>query len=370
FNGANGIRVGGVVRTTIDGLLDTNFIVGPSLQGALGTAIQADGQVLVGGFVVGDWSANGVPNYRVFRCSANGALDAGYRSPIFGGPPRFLTVQADGKLLAAWTDPSATTEANGGIEALVRLNTDGSPDSAFQAPNLAGGFMGIFAQPVVDTNGRIYIAGGFTSVNGQTRQGIARLLANGTLDSSFVPSGFSYSTAIRSVLLQASGKVVISGRLRLGSTGFTYYPMMRLNVDGTLDNSFNLVLSSTLNFYSARLLRATSDGKMLTVSTSMARFNSDGTLDSTFTRLPFSGPIPGAEAYWFEQLPDGRIVVPSDPRYGIGPTTVNGGPFNGAVRLQADGTLDASFSPPVFQGDYFPTQVVQQSDGSLLVAGS
>ena len=369
FNGANGIRVGGLVRTTTDGVLDTNFIVGPSLQWSFGTAVQADGQVLVGGFVVGDSSSHGTANYRVFRCSTNGVLDSAYHSPIFGGAPRFLTVQADGKLLAAWTDLSATTEVNGGIQALVRLNPDGSLDSGFQAPNLAGGFLGIFATQVVDTNGLIYIAGGFTSVNGQTRQGIARLLPNGTLDSSFVPSGFSYSTAIRSVLLQPAGKVLISGRLKLSSSSFTYYPIMRLNSDGSIDNSFNLVLSSTLNFYSARLMRATSDGKILAVSTSMARFNGDGTLDNTFTRLPFSGPLPGAEAYWFEQLADGRIVIPSDPRYGIGPTAVNGQPFDGSLRLQADGTLDPSFSSPAFQGDCFPTLAGQNTDGSLLIAG-
>jgi uncharacterized delta-60 repeat protein len=152
----------------------------------------------------------------------------------------------------------------------------------------------------------------------------------------------------------------------------TYYPLIRLNSDGSLDNTFNLVASDSIGFYRARLLRTTSDGKLLTVSTSMARFNSDGTLDNTFTRLPF-GDSSGntnsySECYWFEQLADGRLVIPSDPA--IGTTTINGQPFNGAVRLLADGTLDPSFSQPAFQRDIFPTAIALGADGQLLVGGS
>ncbi|PYI79844.1 MAG: hypothetical protein DME26_22715, partial [Verrucomicrobia bacterium] len=142
---------------------------------------------------------------------------------------------------------------------------------------------------------------------------------------------------------------------------------------GSFDNSFSLVTASSINFFRARRLKATADGKLLTVSTSIARFNSDGSLDSTFTRLPFGdaagNPASYIECYWFEQLADGRIVIPGDPRFGSGPATINGQPFNGSVRLLADGTLDTNFSSPTFQGDIFPTAVTRESDGRLLVGG-
>src|SRR5207247_4629833 len=100
---------------------------------------------------------------------------------------------------------------------------------------------------------------------------------------------------------------------------------------------------------------------------------SQRSLDNSFNRLPFgdAAGIPEfyIEFYWFEQLADGRIVIPSDPRFGSGPATINGQPFNGSVRLLADGTLDTNFSSPIFQGDIFPTAVTRESDGRLLVGG-
>lgn len=373
FSGANGVRVGGLVRTTVDGGVDANFAVGPALIDTMGIAMQADGKILVGGRLAGDLALNGAPNFRVFRYLTNGVLDVGYRSPVFGGSPRFMTVQPDGKLLAAWTDTADAVEANEGISGIARLNTDGSLDRTFTSPVLKGNY-GVFAPPVLDTNGMIYLAGGFTSVNGESRQGVVRLYPNGALDYGFVPSGFTFSVFVRGVLLQPGGKVVIAGRLRLGGTSSTYYPLIRLNSDGSFDGSFTLVPSSSISFYRARLLAEASGGKMLTVSHSMARFNSDGSLDNSFTRLPFgdaagdsTGPL--GECYWFNPLGDGSIVIPSDPRQRVGPATINGQPFNGSVRLLADGTLDTSYSPPIFQGDHFPTSFVEETDGKLLVAG-
>ncbi len=258
FDGADGVRLGGLVRTTVDGVSDTNFVVGPALRETAGTALQADGNILVGGRLAGDVAANGAPNYRVFRYLTNGVLDTTYQSPVFAGPPRFMTVQADGRLLAAWTDLSGVAEANGGISGLVRLNTNGSLDSTFQSPDLGGGFYGVFGPPVVDTNGMIYIVGGFRFANGQSRLGVARLQADGTLDSGFVPAGFA-PTTVRSLLVQPGGKVVIAGMLKVSPPPTpggpsVCYPLMRLNSDGSLDTSFSLVPCDTLGFSRARLL--------------------------------------------------------------------------------------------------------------------
>jgi uncharacterized delta-60 repeat protein len=280
-----------------------------------------------------------------------------------------MTVQPDGKVLAGTTTLSGTVAPNGGIVDFTRLNTDGSLDAGFNQPSLTGTYFALFAPPVVDTNGGIYIAGGFSYVNGQSRLGVARLLADGTLDPAFVPSGFTYTLANRGVLLQPDGKVIIGGRL---SVSGTIFPLIRLNIDGTRDPSFNLVPSSFLNFFRLRRLQPTTDAKLLAVDTSMVRFNSDGTLDNSFARLPFGNYTGDTNSYWscywFTQLADDRVVIPSDPNL-AGTTTIDGQPFNGAVRLLADGTLDPTFSQPVFQQDIFPTTVKFQSDGRLLVAG-
>jgi uncharacterized delta-60 repeat protein len=366
--GASSQRVGGLVRTTSDGILDTNFVVGPALQESFGVAVQTDGKVLVGGRWVGDRANNGFPNYRVFRFLTNGAADPGYHAPVFAYAPRFLTLQADGKLLVGNTQLSGTPAANGGIVDLARLNSDGSEDTGFQRPSLTGGLAALFSLPVADTNGLIYIAGGFSQVNGQNRLGLARLLPNGTLDSSFTPSGFTFSLANRGIVLQPEGKVVIGGRLRIGAT---YYPLARLNQDGGLDASFNLVPSSWLNYQRLRKMVATPDGKIVAIDSRVVRFNSDGTLDTSFAALPFGNASDDSGSFWecpwLALLPDGRVVVPSDPTF-LGVNTIGGQPFNGSVRLLDDGTVDPTYSQPVFRQEIFPAPHLQ-SDGRVLVAG-
>ena len=333
LDGANGQRLGGMVRTTEAGVLDPTFVIGPSLRLCFGTALQTEGKILVGATKVGDTATNGAPNHRVFRVLTNGVLDLTYASPVFDEPPRFMALQTDGKLVVGAV--RANPAGNGGITQTVRLNTDGSLDSTFHPPNLAGGQWGVFVPPVFDTNGAIYLAGGFTSVNGAARQGVARLLPNGDLDPGFQPTGHTFSLFVRGLLLQDDGKVVIGGRL-LRNGDSTYYTLLRLNQDGSVDPSFNLVPVSQINFFRARLLRGTGDGKILAVAHSMARFNSDGSLDNSFARLQFGTDAgatdPLVECFWFDVLADGRIVVPNDLLSPASPTIVGGQAVGGRSR--------------------------------------
>src|ERR1051326_576334 len=75
LDGADGRRLGGMIRTTEAGVVDPGFVIGPALRSCLGTAVQADGKILVGATQVGDTASNGAPNWRVFRVLTNGVLD-------------------------------------------------------------------------------------------------------------------------------------------------------------------------------------------------------------------------------------------------------------------------------------------------------
>ncbi|WP_248785812.1 hypothetical protein, partial [Escherichia coli] len=80
-------------------------------------------------------------------------------------------------------------------------------------------------------DGKFVVVGNFDSVNGQTRQMLARLNPNGALDETFAPPAIGGGGTIFSVVLQDDGKVVIAGNVP--------GQVARLNADGTLDGTFS-----------------------------------------------------------------------------------------------------------------------------------
>lgn len=74
---------------------------------------------------------------------------------------------------------------------LVRLNLVGARDFSFPAPNFgnSNGPNGPVATIAVQPDGRVLIAGSFTSYNGIPRSGIARIEPDGSLDTTFTPTG-------------------------------------------------------------------------------------------------------------------------------------------------------------------------------------
>jgi hypothetical protein len=62
----------------------------------------------------------------------------------------------------------------------------------------------------LQADGKIFIGGFFSIVNGQFRNGIARLNADGSLDASFNVA-FGSGAQIRSIVVQADGKILIGG---------------------------------------------------------------------------------------------------------------------------------------------------------------
>jgi len=265
MSGANGQRIGALVRIDPNtGAIDPTWNPDPTLTGYgfLGVAEAPDGKIYYSTTLTGDvvFSATDPAVNRLIRLNTDGTRDTSFNSPIFAFVARFLGVQPDGKIIvcSGGVNLQGVPQA-GSILETVRLNTDGTLDTTFQSPNfqvfatdpppsVANPYsgVGVFGNPVIDaTTGKIYFCGTFKFVNGQARKSIVRCNADGTLDSSFVPTGLiggSTQLIARAMVLQAGGKVVLGGtRLRTAAGGATGYGLLRFNTDGTLDSTFTLV---------------------------------------------------------------------------------------------------------------------------------
>ena len=105
--------------------------------------------------------------------------------PNANGPVRVVVVQPDGKILIG--GQFTTLSPNGGAPVtrnhIARLNPDGTLDATFD-PNANDGVYSIALQ----ADGQILAGGSFTSIGGQTRNNIARLDADTGVADSFDPS--------------------------------------------------------------------------------------------------------------------------------------------------------------------------------------
>lgn len=323
---------GGLTRLLVDGARDTSFNPMIGLYGRAHTlARQTDGKVIVAGeFTV----FNGVATIPLVRTNADGSLDPTYNTGTgFNAIPAKMVFQPDGKLLVIGPFSSYNGQAVPGI---VRLMPDGNVDPQFSTTPSAGSE--IFGLELL-ADGRLYIAGNFSTVNGIARPGVARLLGDGTLDQGF-NALIGGSPSISAVVAQPDGKVLIGGSFS-GVGGFNRSGFVRVDPTGTLDQSFNP--SNTL----AGRIYLTADGKILTTSFNQAdtltivRRNSDGTVDSSFSSITFQHILSSGTTRLDSILvrPDGSIIV-------VGFfNRVGSANRSGIVRLTPIGTVDALFLP-------------------------
>jgi uncharacterized delta-60 repeat protein len=232
FTDYNGEQSNHIARLHADGTLDMGFDTGMGASGHVWIiALQPDGKILIGG---GFTSYNGTPRNRIARLHADGSLDEEF-DPGMGtnGSVLAINLQPDGKILIGGSFTSCNGIARNRI---ARLNANGSLDTGFN-PGIGANddVYGMALQP----DGKILISGFFTSYNGTLRNRIARLNADGSLDTGF-GLGSGANESVRAIALDPDGKILIGGDFT-SYNGTSRNRVARLNADGSLDTSLNPV---------------------------------------------------------------------------------------------------------------------------------
>jgi uncharacterized delta-60 repeat protein len=350
-----------------DGSVDLTFNPGTGANNSvLKTAIQTDGKIII----VGEFTTfNGVSRSKIARLNSDGSLDASF-NPGTGANSRILTlaIQNDGKIIIS----GYFTNYNGtDINRIARLNIDGTLDGSFNV----GTGTGLVNVIKILSDGKILIGGGFSSYNGTPISNIARLNSDGTLDTSF-NIGSGANNEILTISIQSNNKIIIGGRFTSFNNVTRNY-LARLNSDGSLDSTFDPVAGT--NGYPVLATAIQADGKILIGGAFMTynsyigsprifRLNPDATIDYSFIQGGFTTFVRDIVV-----LSDGKILV-SGSFYSFD-TVTSPVSINRIAKLNQNGTLDTSFNPgigPIEPGfpasqDIFTTAI--QSDGKIIVGG-
>jgi len=242
----------------------------------------------------------------------------------------------------------------------------GSLDTTFNS-NIGSGLSGPFS--INMDNNKIYIGGNDTAFNGTSSRYIVRLNLNGTYDSTF-SIGTGFNNAVRQVLVFPDHTLMTAGNFT-SYNGTSSSRTIRLNPDGSVNTAYNYGAGFNATTYdadqysSSQAIYGGNFGSYNGTSTAarIARVNiADGSLDQTFNTNEGSG----FNSYVFAMAHDslGREIVGGC--FG----TANGSSSPELARINADGTIDRSFSAALGTGfNQCVLDVAVQPDNKILVGG-
>jgi uncharacterized delta-60 repeat protein len=282
-------------------------------------------------------SYSGISFNRIARLNSDGSIDNTFSIGTgFNDGAAIVFIQPDGKILVG----GAFTSYNGTpANRIIRLNDNGTVDNTF---NIGTGFSQTVWAINVQTDGKILVGGDFTQYNGNSHPHLIRLNSDGSVDNTF-DLGTGLDEAVYNIVLQNDSKIIILGDFTTVD-GNSHVRIVRLNDDGSIDNTFNSGTGFNGTTYSALI----DEGKILVVGAffeysgqtnrQIVKLNSDGSIDDTFDS--------GAGFTRFSGLSFSTTIIKyTDKYFVIGDyDTYNGGTANGLIQLNQDGSINVSFN--------------------------
>jgi uncharacterized delta-60 repeat protein len=241
----------------------------------------------------------------------------------------------------------------------------GSVDYTFQ---YGSGFNANASTVTQQPDGKYIISGSnFTTYQGVTANRIIRLNSDGSIDNTFV-SGTGFNTTVYQNILQSDGKILVGGAFTTYN-GVSANRIVRLNSDGSRDNTFvvgtGFVGGFVYNVY------VYSDGKILAVGSftsyqgtstnGIIKLNSDGSIDTSF--IYGTGFNPTSQVRNINVESSNKILL-------VGTfTSYQGVSANSIIRLNSDGSIDTSFVYGIGFNDIV-NRTATRTNGKILVSGN
>jgi len=341
FSGTNGIGESNLARLQPDGSLDASFVQPKEWVGVRKIAGLSNGTLLLSGVT------RSVPlrTGGLYRHDPrNGGLES-LGSLLDASSGALAAIQADGGILILQSDQDVSRPY------LARLNSTGALDLGFRVSGLTNSMI---RSALALSDGRVLVFGTINSVHG-LRVPLARLHSNGAWDDSFgLPAPLP--SDIFAIVSQQDGKILLGGSS--GQDAAAASPkvsLVRLNSDGTTDESFQPLIGGTVNLISLLpsgkiLINHYLQGKI----GALARLHADGTMD-------LAPQVPPYPAAFMAVQPGGKIVILSN-------RSDNEERHYYLYRLDQDFSFDRSFlDRSILHEEIY--SFLMQPDGKIILAG-
>ncbi len=336
----------GVARFNTDGSLDLSYVP-PTITGQLlDMDMQPDGRAVI----VGSFGVN--------RLNVDGALDVGFAFLLDPDDTLYsVDVQGDGSVLIGgrFTELTSTIDAN----RVARLNSQGVPDRDFVPAGQTNGDVRAIA---VQANGDVLVGGAFTSLSGEPRTYLGRMLgSNGAVSASFTPT---LNGAVRAIAILPDGKFLAGGSFTLVN-GLVRQRLARFESSGSIDTSFTAAVIPNGAVYAIELApdgKIYIGGSFTTIGGQpkayFTRLLANGALDPDFVDTNVDGPVRALAMEWDQY----RIYIGGEFN------NVDGFERRRVARVWPSGNINNSFDSPS-DGDGFVDDLVALPDGGVVAAG-
>jgi len=350
-----------IVKLNADGMLASDFDAGTGATSSIAAVVvQTDGKILLGG----SFSAfNGAKVNRLVRLNSNGSVDQQFLSTLnnnlVSGVVYTAAIQPDRKIVIGGTFDYANMPI---YHSLVRLNDDGTLDTTFKPalPALSATKNADVVAISLDPQTNYWVVRTALS-----QKSLVRLTDTGESDPSFVGDIISPSYDYDSrLIVDASSRITLNGNFNFSNAINSRNNLARFLATGEIDNTFiPQLLDATVK--DVQLL---ADGSLLVGGefshygiierSGLLKLTDKAQLKTDFQPVIDQAGTIGSLA----QQPDGKLLLAGSFR------EINGMPANNIGRLNLDGTLDPAFNMAGVNGRI--DKVVVQSTGQIIVAGA
>ncbi|WP_055094538.1 T9SS sorting signal type C domain-containing protein [Flavobacterium aquidurense] len=350
-----------IIRLNADGTIDDSFLAGSGLNTDVIQVIKTDryGNIMVGGSFKGSY--NGTEVNRIFFLNSNGSIKLNF--DIGSGPGSASVLALANGTDGSWYFGGSFSVFDGQNQGrLAKVNEEGEHDTAYLAAGI--GFDNAVQKVLSLQDKKTMVFGNFTKFNGSTASRIIRLLEDGLSDDAFNTRQSAANNGVKTAVLQSDGKIIIAGNFTKYNEAISNR-IVRIFPNGAIDNTFNIGSGFKSQVYAL----AMQDQKIIAAGNftsfndvpapRIVRLLGDGSRDTGFD------PSLGADAIIETILvqPDGKILVAG--RF----NTFNGQSFSRLVRLNYNGSIDLSFN--IGLGfDKFVYALALQSDNKIIIGGS